>query len=77
MQDLQINSLTRELFHKGEMLTRKDIKLFHKFIHSCGLIHIHSPKQKQYSLMKLGPAFESWSIGLVNITAVSNSTMDW
>jgi hypothetical protein len=49
MQDLQINSLTTELFHKGVMIIPKDIKLFHKFIDSCGLIHVHSPREKQYS----------------------------
>jgi hypothetical protein len=49
MQDLQINSLTRELFRKGVMVTWTDIKLFHKFIHNCGLVHIPSPREKQYS----------------------------
>jgi hypothetical protein len=43
MQDLKTNSLTREYFHKGVMITQNDIKLFHKFIHSCSLIHVHSP----------------------------------
>jgi hypothetical protein len=47
MQDLKINSLTREYFHKGVMITQNDIKLFHKFIHSCSLIHVPTPREKQ------------------------------
>jgi hypothetical protein len=31
------------------IIVPKDIKVFHKFIHSCGFIHIHSPREKQYS----------------------------
>jgi hypothetical protein len=26
-----------------------NIKWFHQFIHSCGLVHIPSPREKQYS----------------------------
>jgi hypothetical protein len=48
MQDLQINSLSREI-HKGVMVAWKDIKQFHKFIDSCGLIQVHTPREKQYS----------------------------
>jgi hypothetical protein len=43
MQDVKINSLSREYFHKGVMVTQNDIKLFHKFIHSCSLIHVPTP----------------------------------
>jgi hypothetical protein len=48
MQDLQINSLTREFFHKGVMVVRKDIKQFQKFIDSYALIQVHSPREKKY-----------------------------
>jgi hypothetical protein len=57
MQDLQINSLTREYFHKGVLVTQNDIKAFHKFIHICSLIHVHSPREKQYSNRKISFLF--------------------
>jgi uncharacterized cysteine cluster protein YcgN (CxxCxxCC family) len=31
---------------------KKDMELFHKFIDSCGLMHVHSPKEKQSSNRK-------------------------
>jgi hypothetical protein len=36
------------IFQKWVKVTWKDIKL-HKFIYCCGLIHVHSPREKQYS----------------------------
>jgi hypothetical protein len=43
------SSLIREYFHKGVLVTQNGIKAFHKFIHICSLIHVHSPREKQYS----------------------------
>jgi hypothetical protein len=35
-----------------EVYNKKDMKLFHKFIDSCGFMHGHSPREKQSSNMK-------------------------
>jgi hypothetical protein len=34
------------------VITKKDMKQFHKFIDSCGLMHVHSPREKQSSNRK-------------------------
>jgi hypothetical protein len=53
MQDLQINSLVTQIFHKGVMVIQKDIKLFHKFIDSCGLIHVHIQERNNIPIITI------------------------
>jgi hypothetical protein len=57
LQDLQINSLIREYFHKGVLVTQNGIKAFHKFIHICSLIHVHSPKRSNTQMGKFSFLF--------------------
>jgi hypothetical protein len=44
--------LPERFFTRCDGCTKKDMKLFHKFIDSCGLFHVHSTREKQSSNRK-------------------------
>jgi hypothetical protein len=44
--------LPERFFTRGDGYTKKNIKLFHKFIDICGLMHVHSSREKQSSNRK-------------------------
>jgi hypothetical protein len=42
--------IPESFFTMIEVYNKKGIKLFHKFLDSCGLMHVHSPREKQSSI---------------------------
>jgi hypothetical protein len=44
--------LLERFFTRSDGCTKKFIKLFHKFIDSCGLMHVHSTRENQSSNRK-------------------------
>jgi hypothetical protein len=44
--------LLERIFTRGDGYKKNDMKLFHKFIDRCGLMHVHSTREKQSSNRK-------------------------
>jgi hypothetical protein len=44
--------LPQSFFTMIEVYNKNDMKLFNKFIDTCGLMHVHSSREKQSSNMK-------------------------